>query len=526
LALRGLKTKIAFNVALLLLVSAIITDVLAILFAQNFLIRREIVHHKNFLETIGQLVSEGWETPDADRLVGQIDRDLPLMLQRSGFEAVFITSAAQQYFRAQNSLYPEQLLRQAAEEANRNHKAIQHGLNEEWSLFIRRPQALLIAFAMEPPRQRSGAVSAVISLAPVYQAIRDLNKPILLYIAINTIILTVIGLYRIFRIYLRPIDRIIRQADEYREDEDLFFAFRREDNELNRLSVALNRMLKRLSSDRQQLKDTVESLEKANLDLKQAQSDIIRAEKLASIGRLAAGIAHEIGNPIGIVIGYLDLLGKSTLSDAQRTDFLQRAEAEIQRINRIIRQLLDLARPKENQAEIIHVHQVIDETIEVMRVQPIMKGLQIINDSATWEPYIYGSADQLRQVLLNLLINSADAIRSISDKHDGCIRISTASETDAADLQKFWLRICCTDNGPGIPAQCIDYIFDPFYTSKDPGKGTGLGLAVSFMIVEQLGGTISVQNEPNGGATMVIRLPMIAHSTHELNEAPISRSEP
>jgi two-component system, NtrC family, sensor kinase len=517
LALRGLKTKIAFNVALLLLLSAIITYALAVLFAQNYMVRREIVHQKNNLQAVSQLFLEDPNSQFVKRPEGHTDDKLSLLLLNAGLEAVLVTNTLHEYFFRPSSQYSELLLRKTAEEAFRTEKAIQQGLNEEWTLFSRRPQALLIAFPILSGPQKSGAVSAVIPLVPLFRAVRDANRPILLYIAINTIILTAIGLYRIFRIYLRPIDRIIRQADEYREDEDLFFTFRREDNELNRLSSALNRMLKRLSSDRQELKDTVDSLEKANQELKKAQSDIIKAEKLASVGRLAAGIAHEIGNPIGIVIGYLDLLGKAHLSGDQRSDYLHRAGSEIQRINTIIRQLLDLSRPKENQIEIIDAHVVVADTIEVMRIQPIMKGIQIELAPNRCEAAIYGSADQLRQVLLNLMINSADAIRSIPDKQDGCIQISTASAIDPVDPQKSWLIICCTDNGPGIPADCVDYIFDPFFTSKEPGKGTGLGLAVSFMIVEKMGGAISMRNEPLGGATMIIRFPLLNLNSARIN---------
>ena len=134
-----------------------------------------------------------------------------------------------------------------------------------------------------------------------------------LYILFNTAVLTLIGIYRIFQIYLRPIERMVNQAESYGDEEDFFFSFRREDNELNRLSKSLNRMLGRIAGDRQKLQENVASLAKANTDLKIAQNEIVQAEKMASIGRLAAGVAHEIGNPIGIVLGYLDLLRQRRL---------------------------------------------------------------------------------------------------------------------------------------------------------------------------------------------------------------------
>ena len=127
-----------------------------------------------------------------------------------------------------------------------------------------------------------------------------------IYIIVNLVILVFIGIYRISKLYLQPLSRLAKRAEEYKENDDLIFSVRRQDNELNRLSKALNSMLKRISEDKQKLRSTVQSLEKANLELKKVQKEIIRAEKLASVGRLSAGIAHEIGNPIGIIIGYLE----------------------------------------------------------------------------------------------------------------------------------------------------------------------------------------------------------------------------
>ncbi len=138
-------------------------------------------------------------------------------------------------------------------------------------------------------------------------------------------------------------------------------------------------MLKRISEDRDKLQQTVASLEKANSELKQAQTDIIRAEKMASVGRLPASIAHEIGNPIGIVLGYMDLIKQPDLEKAEHDDFARRAEQEIQRINTIIRQLLDLARPKDSAAMEMRVDGVMQEIVAVMLLGPVMADLRSKN---------------------------------------------------------------------------------------------------------------------------------------------------
>jgi two-component system NtrC family sensor kinase len=235
-----------------------------------------------------------------------------------------------------------------------------------------------------------------------------------------------------------------------------------------------------------------------------AQQEIIKAEKLASVGRLAAGIAHEIGNPIGIVFGYLDLLKQDDLNEAEKDDFLKRIEIEVQRINSIIRQLLDLARTKEIKPRPMALHPVIEDIVKVMAVQPLTADIDIRATLGADKDMVWGNEDQLRQVFLNLLLNAADAIRSGPDPASGAIVVSTANVDKEGGSPS--IDITVSDNGPGIDAQQLGNIFDPFYTTKEPGKGTGLGLAVSYMIIDGLGGRISANRMPQGGAAFTISL--------------------
>jgi two-component system NtrC family sensor kinase len=250
------------------------------------------------------------------------------------------------------------------------------------------------------------------------------------------------------------------------------------------------------------------SLEKANSDLKRAQQEIIRTEKMAGVGRLAAGIAHEIGNPIGIVLGYLDLLKQPDLNDTDRVDFLQRAEKETQRINSIIRQLLDLARPKETASRPVSMHAIIGEITEVMRLQPSMRDIKIETQLDAGRDVVWANGEQLRQVLLNLFLNGADAIIDRGKPYKGRIQISTFAEAAPDEPEGEKIMIMVKDNGTGIDPEQIGNIFDPFYTTKEPGKGTGLGLAVSYMIIDKIGGAIHVESELNKGTTVLIMLPV------------------
>jgi two-component system NtrC family sensor kinase len=317
---------------------------------------------------------------------------------------------------------------------------------------------------------------------------------------------------------LYPLQRLAGRAEDYREeDTGMIFAVRKGDNELHQLSKSLNLMLERIAADKQKLRATVTSLEKANADLQKAQQEIIRAEKLASVGRLSAGIAHEIGNPIGIVMGYLDLLKQEDgdIDETEKLDYIRRTGEEICRINTIIRQLLDLSRPSTEGATAIHVHDVITDVSDVVRFEPkvanidIRLNLEARNDCVTADP------NQLRQVFLNLILNAVDAIASKSSNGEGRLRIRSTvanrksgsnDSINAADQQV--LEIAVIDNGVGITPENIADIFDPFFTTKEPGKGTGLGLSVSFMILEGLGGKISAASKVGEGTTMRVTLPL------------------
>jgi signal transduction histidine kinase len=229
------------------------------------------------------------------------------------------------------------------------------------------------------------------------------------------------------------------------------------------------------------------------------------------VGRLSAGIAHEIGNPIGIVIGYLELLKQEDIAGRERDEYIHRTEAEIERINTIIRQLLEISRPSCSDRTAVSVHQLIRDTAAVLRVQPLIAKIELLLKLAAEDDTVLADSNQLRQVFLNLIINAADAVSVEGGDTGGKLEIATALETDADPDTKSpaaCLKIMFIDDGPGIAEENLDNIFDPFFTTKDPGRGTGLGLSVSFMIVESLGGTLTVTSEAGRGTTMKISLPL------------------
>ncbi len=508
MAARGLKTKIALNVALLLLLSAVITDILVVIVMQSVMIRNEVTGSRNRIEKAGSLFLADVKNRSGKK---KIDQHLPIAAILSPDDFPTLQIADRQMLplhRQQSDRYPIESLEGQIKTAQSTGQTIIQEHDFEWNLFWWRPQFISLVVPVLIDSQFKGTIAAIIPLSKIYQKISKYHEPVFFYIIINTAILTIVGLYRIFRLYLRPIDRIVFQADEFHEDGDFFFAFRQEDNELNRLSSALNRMLLKISNDKKKLQETIISLERANVDLKNAQKEILRAEKMASVGRLAAGIAHEIGNPIGIVLGYLDMLKQNDLENEDKIDFLKRSEDEIQRINLIIRQLLDLARPKETINRLLSLHSCLQDIVDVMRMQPIMSNIRMVLDLAAGNDSVWGNDEQLRQVFLNILLNAADAIHSSPNRNNGEIIIRTEIETAAAGRKRALIRTQFCDNGMGMDLPQLQNIFDPFFTTKEPGKGTGLGLAVSYMIVDGMQGVISADSRIGQGTTFSIDLPL------------------
>ncbi len=260
------------------------------------------------------------------------------------------------------------------------------------------------------------------------------QKIIIFYILFNTLFLALFGFYLLHRSIIRPINRLVRRAEEYKEGETFFLASDTEQDEFGRLSRALNMMLRGLEDNKVKLQAGITSLEKANLELTQAQEEIIRSEKLASIGRLASGVAHEIGNPIGIVLGYLDLLKGNDLRRQERGDIISRIEEEIDRINRTIRNLLDFSRPSKGEVKAVSVHQIIVDMLDILKPQPMMADINVVLDQQAAQDTVLADPDKLKQVFLNIVMNAVDAMEANQPKDEShnkvlAIRTSMVSET-------------------------------------------------------------------------------------------------
>jgi len=423
-----------------------------------------------------------------------------------------------------------------------------HTLGEEGSFSLMKKTPLYISAPLILRNERWGALRGEYALDDIREIYSRSQSMLFLYILFDAFILITVGSFLLSRIIIKPLKKLDQMTEKIAEGDLNLLSEETSGDEIGRLIFSFNRMASRLKEDRQKLQDYIQSLEKVNRELRQAQNELIRSEKLASIGRLAAGVAHEVGNPTSAILGYLDLLATGNLSPEEEKEVLQRAAKEAERIRRIIRELLDFSRPSPGVEEEVDINAIILNTLSLLSHQKkLWAQVQVQKNLADDLPKWKGDPHQIQQVLINLLLNAFDAFKSpdfIKTGREKKIRLATSilspeevstfistvprrrkEDPPQADYSKLRLKgeiprpageivsiiqIEVEDNGPGIAAESINKIFDPFYTTKPPGEGTGLGLAICLRILESYGGRILVKSAEGKGANFMIQLPIFA----------------
>jgi signal transduction histidine kinase len=223
-----------------------------------------------------------------------------------------------------------------------------------------------------------------------------------------------------------------------------------------------------------------------------AQTELVARERLATVGKLAAGVAHEVGNPLSGVLGYLSLARDKTHEPNVR-EYLDLIEQEVQRISAIVRGLLDLGRPVKGTPAPVVLARLAETCVRLVQADPDLRTVQIEAEIDSGL-VVRAESGPLSQVLLNLLINAAQAMDG-----KGIIRVAGRAEEGSVEL-------VVEDEGPGLSADVQAHLFEPFFSTK--GKGTGLGLAVSRHLVASLGGTLTATNREAGGARFSLKLPI------------------
>ncbi|HEU5394774.1 MAG TPA: ATP-binding protein, partial [Candidatus Methylomirabilis sp.] len=282
------------------------------------------------------------------------------------------------------------------------------------------------------------------------------------------------------------------------------------------LSWVFRRASRTILGQKEALELTAADLRRAYQELQAAQARLVRGEQLASAGRLAAGLVHEIGNPLASLLGMVDLLGRCWGRPEEMAacrENLSRMAAEITRLKGILQGLLDYARPAEARREPVDMNRVVERTMVLVASQPTFRRIRCQHVLGPRIPAVVTDERQLQQVLVNVLLNAADAMPD-----GGALSIATgegpAPPPDPEEVRAgrplppgvpvVWLTV--KDTGKGIAPADMARIFEPFFTTKEPGRGAGLGLAICQALLEELGGELRVSSRPGAGTLVRILL--------------------
>ncbi|OGP22345.1 MAG: hypothetical protein A2054_07255 [Deltaproteobacteria bacterium GWA2_55_10] len=359
----------------------------------------------------------------------------------------------------------------------------------------------------------AGSLDFVLSLDEIGQDMLGAKRFLLFYALIDSAIIIAFGQLFLSRSVVSPLRRLEEAATRIAGGKLFERAKVDIDNEIGSLAASFNTMAARLE-------DEIRSLERVNVDLMTAQEELLRSSTLAAVGRLAAGIAHEIGNPLGALRGYIDILGSDRLDDGEGKEIVERASREVTRIDSIVREFLDVARPSKKALAPVDVNSLLRDTVATLSVRDDLKEIEIklIANEAIQE--VMADEGKLRQVFANLLINAAHSMEGSPIKS---IEVATAVEKRPSPImarrrkddpplagelpEREFVCVSFSDTGAGVSVEDAPSIFEPFFTTKEAGRGTGLGLFVSDSIIKAFGGEITLKSAPGEGSVFTVALP-------------------
>lgn len=361
-----------------------------------------------------------------------------------------------------------------------------------------------------------GSIRMIISLEHVNEAISDAKTTSIL-ITIFVSLLAIMLLTIFIRLITRPIKQLVHAADKIIHGDLSTTVDIVQKDEIGHLASTFNQMVESLKISRDEIEEYNRTLEEKiierTLELEDAQAQLVQSEKLSAIGQLAAGVAHELNNPLGGILGYaqftLEKMKKNVPEETTAKEmnnyikYLTDIEKQSRRCKNIVQNLLRFSRSSKTTEFIeVNINQVIDDTCTFVEHQLNMNMINLNKSLDPELPPVQANPGQLQQVFTNLIINAMHA-----SPPETSIEVSTHFCPALGEFDGT-VEIICKDEGKGIPAENIKKIFEPFFTTKEVGKGTGLGLAVSYGIVKEHGGEIKVESTVGKGTTFTIILPL------------------
>lgn len=353
-------------------------------------------------------------------------------------------------------------------------------------------------------------------------------------VAVDLLVFVLLGRYLLERFVMRPLGETADAAARIADGDYELRVPAGQTWEIDAVAGAVNRLTDQLLQNQFRLAENVKSLDETNRLLVDAQRDLVQVEKLAAIGRLAAGIAHEVGNPLGAILGYAGVLRRR----GAPAEVVAGIERETGRIDAIVRGLLDYARPAARERLPVDINESIAGAVQLLRMRGRLEGVEVRFDLRPDLSPVQASPQALEQVWVNLLDNAEAAMDGCGTLHiatreldlepdppeEPTRRADDPPGIDYSHLRRMRahpdthnialrpgtriVRVTVRDSGPGISEDHAPYLFDPFFTTKGPGKGSGLGLAIVASTIADIGGHIELGPPGADGAAFVISLPI------------------
>jgi two-component system NtrC family sensor kinase len=354
--------------------------------------------------------------------------------------------------------------------------------------------------AYEPIRNITGEVIGMLYVGILEAPYTDRRNELVLSffaVAILGIILALLMVVFVTSRITRPLDSLVFATEKVAQGDLAYEVPVKSGDELGNVAASFNKMTKVLKSSNEEITKRTRDLEETNKELRETQAQLIQTEKMSSLGRLAAGVAHEINNPLTGVMTFSHLLLKNAKDEATRKD-LEIIVRETTRCKKIIKGVLDFARETPPQRKLCQVNDIIGRTLAILEPQSLFHNIQTERNLDDKLPQIWIDENQMEQVFMNIALNAAEAM-----KGEGRFSISSS-----LNKREDFVEVRMEDTGMGISKEYLNKIFDPFFTTKDPQKGTGLGLSVSYGIVQKHKGDILVESEVGKGTIFIIKLPV------------------
>jgi two-component system NtrC family sensor kinase len=342
--------------------------------------------------------------------------------------------------------------------------------------------------AYEPIRDIKDRIIGILYVGVLEEKFTDMRKKttaIFLGIALAGMVGALVVSSFLARGVLRPIRKLIFASHQWAGGNLDYRVETRQKDEIAELTRTFNTMASSLRERDERLKEYT-------------ARQIMKSERLATLGQLAAGVAHEINNPLGAILMYSHLSLEEMDKDDPRRKNLEKVTAEATRCKNIVRGLLDFARQSEPNVQEADANEILRRTLSLLQNQAQFHNITITTTLRDSLPKAMMDSSQIQQVFTNIILNAAEAIEG-----QGEVKITTRTVEDGQSIE-----IEFTDTGCGIPQENLEKIFDPFFTTKEVGRGTGLGLAVSYGIIARHKGSIEVKSSPSKGTTFIIRLPL------------------